>query len=103
MEDSKPLVNENILRDSLKMGLKSCHLKDGRFYRIRLGFMINPWIYILLNNNKSLPSYHFFEKFVEFSCTRTLHHLSENYEKFCPTKDIQTYLENIIEVTCKKK
>ncbi|HEC37311.1 hypothetical protein LCGC14_0474010 [marine sediment metagenome] len=102
VEDSKPLVNENVLRDSLKMGLKSCHLKDGRFYRIRLGFMIVPWIYNLLNNNKNLPSYHFFEKFVEFSCTRTLHHLSKNYGKFCPTKDIQTYLEKKIEVICKK-
>ena len=102
VEDSKPLINESILRDRLKTGLMSCHLKDGRFYRIRLGFMIEPWIYILLNNNKNLPSYHFFERFVEFSCTRTLHHLSENYEKFCPTKDIQTYLENTIEVTCKE-
>jgi len=102
VEDSKPLINENILRERLKIGLKSCHLKDGRFYRIRLGFMIEPWIYLLLNNDKNLPSYHFFEKFVEFSCTRTLYHLSENFEKFCPTKDIQTYLEKKIEVICKK-
>ena len=102
VEDSKPLVNEDILRDNLKTGLTSCHLKDGRFYRIRLGFFIEPWIYLQLNNNKNLPSYHFFERFVEFSCTRTLHHLNKNYEIYCPTKDIKTYLEKKIEVICKK-
>ena len=102
VEDSKPSVNENLLREHLKTGLMSCHLKDGRFYRIRLGFMIEPGYYIQFNNNKNLPSYHFFERFVEFSCTRTLHHLSENYKQFCPTKDILTYLENTIDVVCKK-
>ena len=102
VEDSIFLFKEDMLRAELKMGLKSCNLKDGRFYRIRLGFMIEPGIYTPLNSDKNLPSYHFFERCVEFSCNRTLYHLSENYKTFCPTQDIQTFLENTIEVIYKK-
>ncbi|TES95891.1 MAG: hypothetical protein E3J90_08990 [Promethearchaeota archaeon] len=103
VEDSVPHIHEDCLRDHLKSGLGSCNLKDGRFYRIRLGFFLEPWIYLQLNNKKKLPSYRFFERFVEFAYTQTLHHLNENYEKFCPTEEIRSYLQSKIEVICKNK
>ncbi len=65
-------------------------------------FFLEPWIYLQLNNNKKLPSYQFFERFIKYACSQTLLHLNENYCKFCPSNDIKNYLENKIELICKK-
>lgn len=54
VENSKPVVLKNILRDHMKMGIKSSSIKNGRFYRIRFGFQLIPELYRPLNENKNL-------------------------------------------------
>ncbi len=102
VENSKPIIPKNILRNHMKMGIKSCSIKDGRFYRIRLGFQLDPELYRPLNENKNLPSYQFMERMINFSCSRTKYHLKANYNKYFPENEIRTYLKNAIEVVCKK-
>jgi len=92
---------KDMLRDNLKLNLASSGCKDGRFYRIRFGTFLEHDLLGFLNEDKDKPSYQFMERMVDFAYNRTLKNLEDNYEKYCPSKEIQEYLQKNLKVICK--
>jgi len=92
---------KDMLRDNLKLNLASSRCKDGRFYRIRFGTFLEHDLVGPLNEDKDKRSYQFMEKMVDFAYNRTMKNLEDNYEKYCPNKEVQEYLHENIKVICK--